>query len=308
MPCNPRDSAVQGQEVALQIQYYDSCGAKVAADEIPTVEILDLDGNILATSNEDEVDHLGSGLYQYIYRVPESGDAGLWYDRWTAKIDGATLNTDFSFKVVVPELGLSADTGPGKIKLADDVVFDFDENEIYGINILLKFLKARLRSVGKKPQRDDFGAFLYDGYGELITEDCDVFTNDVLVANLMQSLSEFNSTPFFTNYSFADPLIQTLFTQVIVEGAYVFALASHSLIEKGRDFTISDGGISYQPPSLGDFISSHYGTWLTTYRERVKFIKMSIRPGPMSFGTHTNLTGAAPAYLRLRHLRARRIV
>jgi hypothetical protein len=308
MPCNPRDSAVQGQEVALQIQYYDSCGAKVAADEIPTVEILDLDGNILVTSNEDEVDHLGSGLYQYIYRVPESGDAGLWYDRWTAKIDGATLNTDFSFKVVVPELGLSADTGPGKIKLADDVVFDFDENEIYGINILLKFLKARLRSVGKKPQRDDFGAFLYDGYGELITEDCDVFTNDVLVANLMQSLSEFNSTPFFTNYSFADPLIQTLFTQVIVEGAYVFALASHSLIEKGRDFTISDGGISYQPPSLGDFISSHYGTWLTTYRERVKFIKMSIRPGPMSFGTHTNLTGAAPAYLRLRHLRARRIV
>ncbi len=274
MPCNPRDSAVQGQEVALQIQYYDSCGAKVAADEIPTVEILDLDGNILATSNEDEVDHLGSGLYQYIYRVPESGDAGLWYDRWTAKIDGATLNTDFSFKVVVPELGLSADTGPGKIKLADDVVFDFDENEIYGINILLKFLKARLRSVGKKPQRDDFGAFLYDGYGELITEDCDVFTNDVLVANLMQSLSEFNSTPFFTNYSFADPLIQTLFTQVIVEGAYVFALASHSLIEKGRDFTISDGGISYQPPSLGDFISSHYGTWLTTYRERVKFIKI----------------------------------
>lgn len=307
MPCNPRDSAVQGQEVALQIQYYDSCGAKVAADETPTVMIKDLDGYVLATSTEDEVQHLGDGLYQYIYRVPSDGDAGLWYDVWTATIGGASISTDFNFTVVTPTIGLSATTGPGKIQIADDVVFDFSAEEIYGINILLKFLKARLRSIGKKPQRDEFGAFIYDGYGQLITEDCDVFTNDILVALLMQSLSEFNSTPFFTNYSFADSIIQTLFTQVIVEGAYVFALASQSLIEKGRDFTITDGGISYQPPQLGDFLSTHYGTWLTSYRERVKFIKLSIRPGPMSFGTHTNLTGAAPAWIRLRHLKSRRI-
>jgi hypothetical protein len=307
MPCNPRDSAVQGQEVTLQIQYYDSCGAKVAADDIPTVEIVDVDGYTLATGSGDDVKHLGDGLYEYIYRVPESGDAGLWYDKWTAVIDGATLSTDFHFTVVTPDIGLSATTGPGKIMLADDVVFDFSDEEIYGINILLKFLKARLRSVGKKPQRDEFGKFIYDGYGELITEDCDVFTNDVLVALLMQSLSEFNSTPFFTNYSFSDPLIQTLFTQVIVEGAYVFALSSQSLVEKGRDFTISDGGISYQPPQLGDFLSTHYSNWLTSYRERVKFIKMSLRPGPMSFGTHTNITGAAPAWVRLRHLKSRRI-
>jgi hypothetical protein len=307
MPCNPRESAVQGQEIALQIQFFDNCGVKVAADEIPVVEIYDLDGNLLETSNPDDVDHLGDGLYQYIYRVPESGDAGLWTDKWTATIGGATLNTDFEFTVVPPTIGLSADTGPGKIQLADDFIFDFSPEEIKGVNILLKFLKARLRSVGKKPQRDEFGAFLYDGYGQLVTEDCDVFTNDVLVALLMQSLSEFNSTPFFTAYSFADHLIQNLFAQTIVEGAYVFALASQSLIEKGRDFTISDGGINYQPPQLGDFLNTHYTNWLSSHRERIKFIKMSIRPGPMSFGTHTNLTGAAPAYLRLRHLRSRRI-
>lgn len=307
MPCNPRGSAVQGQEIALQIQFFDNCGVKVAADETPVVEIYDLDGNLLETSNPDDVDHLGDGLYQYIYRVPETGDAGLWTDKWTAVIGGATLNTDFEFTVVPPSIGLSADSGPGKIQIADDFVFDFSPEEIKGINILLKFLKARLRSVGKKPQRDEFGAFLYDGYGQLVTEDCDVFTNDVLVALLMQSLSEFNSTPFFTAYSFAEHLIQNLFAQTIVEGAYVFALASQSLIEKGRDFTISDGGVSYQPPQLGDFLNTHYSNWLTSHRERIKFIKMSIRPGPMSFGTHTNLTGAAPAYLRLRHLRSRRI-
>lgn len=315
MPCNPRNSAVQGQGVALQIQFYDSCGSKVMADEIPTVEIYDQDNNLLLTSNPDDVNHLGDGLYEYVYTVPSDGDTGTWRDRWVAKIGGADLDTDtlpedmsLSFTVVTPNFGLSIDSGPGKIKIADDVVFDFSPEEIEGINILLKFLKARLRSVGKRPQRDEFGAFLYDGYGELVTDDCDVFTNDILVTLLMQALSEFNSTPFFTGYSFADPLVKNLFAQVIVEGAYVFALASQSLLEKGRDFTISDGGISYQPPQLGDFLNTHYSNWLTSYRERLKFIKNNIRPGPMNFGTHTNLTGAAPAYLRLRHLRARRIV
>lgn len=315
MPCNPRESAVQGQGVALQIQFYDSCGSKVIADDTPTLEIYDQDGYLVLSPNLDDISHLGDGLYEYVYTVPTDGDTGVWRDRWVAKIGGAELDTDtlpenisLKFTVVTPNSGLSIDSGPGKIKVADDVVFDFSEEEIKGINILLKFLKARLRSVGKKPQRDEFGAFIYDGYGELVTEDCDVFTNDVLVTFLMQALSEFNSTPFFTGYSFADPLVQNLFSQVIVESAYVFSLASQSLLEKGRDFTISDGGINYQPPQLGDFLATHYGNWLTTNRERIKFIKNSIRPGPMNFGTHTNLTGAAPAYVRLRHLRSRRII
>lgn len=314
MPCNPRETAVQGQSVALQIQFYDSCGSKVVADETPVVKIYNQDGDLILTADPDDVDHLGDGLYQYIYTIPSDGDVGTWRDQWVASIGGAELDTDDlapavqpSFTVVTPSSSLTVDTGPGKIKIADDVVFDFSPEEILGINILLKHLKSRLRSAGLKPQRDEFGAFIYNSEGELITEECDVFTNDILVTFLMQALSEFNSTPFFTGYSFADPLVQNLFAQVIVEAAYVFALASQSLLEKGRDFTISDGGISYQPPALGDFLSTHYQNWLTSYRERIKFIKMSIRPGPMSFGTHTNVTGAAPAYVRLRHLRSRRL-
>jgi len=106
--------------------------------------------------------------------------------------------------------------------------------------------------------RDEFGAFIRDAYGEIVTEECNVFDNEVLVTFLCQALSEFNMIPFFTGYTFADPVIQTLFAQAIVEGAYIVALASQSLIEKGRDFTISDGGINYQPPQLGDFIQTHY--------------------------------------------------
>ena len=87
-----------------------------------------------------------------------------------------------------------------------------------------------------------------------------------------------------------------------------FATASQALVEKGRDFTISDGGLSYQPPALGDFLSTHYGTWLTSYRERLKFIKNSIRPGPTNFGTYSNLSSGSPAFNRLRHIRQRRIV
>ncbi len=308
MPCNPRDSAVQGQEVALQIQYYDNCGKKIAADETPTIQIIDVDGNIVLDSTDEDVENLGDGLYQYKYRVPENGDAGNWNDRWVAIIDQATLISDFDFTVVPPEVGLSVNTGPGKIQLADDIMFDFSDEEIKGINICLKFLKSRLRSTGQKPLRDQFGAFILDGYGEIVTEDCDVFANDILIAFLCQALSEFNSTPFFTAYTFADPTIQTLFYQVIVEGAYVFALASQSILEKGRDITLSDGGISYQPPQLGDYLQTHYSTWLTSYRERLKFIKNSIRPGPVSFGTYTNLTSASPAALRLKHLRGRRIL
>jgi len=308
MPCNPRDSAVQGQEVALQIQYFDVCGDKVMADDTPSVQISDLDGNIILASTNENVDHLGDGLYQYIYRVDPLGDAGLWTDDWNAVIDESPLSTSFIFTVISPSTGLSANTGPGKVSLADDVVFDFSPEEIVGVNILLKYLKSRLRSTGKKPVRDINGSYVLDDAGEIVTEACNVFEDEILICFLLQALHELNSTPFFTAYLFSDDLIKTTLSQLVVEGSFIFAIASQSLVEKGREFQISDGGVSYQPPQLADFLSSTYGTWLSSYREKLKFVKNSIRPGPRGYGTHTNLGGSSPAYTRLRHLRARRIV
>ena len=203
---------------------------------------------------------------------------------------------------------LTANTGPGQVTLGDDVTFDFSQEELATINILLRFLNSRLSSTGVKPVRDEFGAFVTDGYGEILTETCNVFDNEILVSFLCMALSEFNMIPFFTAYTFADEIIKTLFSSAIVEGAMIFALAAQSLIEKGRDFTISDGGINYQPPQLGDFLQSNYNNWLTSYRERLKFMKNSIRPGPRGYGTYTNLTSGAPAFTRLRHLRARRVI
>jgi hypothetical protein len=305
---NPRSLAVKGQEVTLQIRFFDASGDPINADRTPSISIRNIDGEEILAERTRGVSNTDVGLYEYIYRVPDDADEGAWMDDWSAIIDETIFNTTLFFSVVDPDSSLSANSGPGRIRIADDVIFDFSDAEIYGINILLKYLKARLRSTGLRPVKDEFGAFVRDAYGEFITEECNVFDDDTLVCFLCQALSEFNMIPFFTTYGFYDQIIQTLFSSAIVEGAYIFALASQALVEKGRDFTISDGGVNYQPPQLGDFIQSHYGTWLTSYRERLKFIKNSIRPGPRGYGTYSNMGSAAPAFTRLRHLRARRII
>lgn len=300
---NTRSKAIRGEDVVLSIQYYGTDGMESSADSAPSIEIRDEDGNIIVAETTDGVEESTTGLYEYTYSVDSDSDKGLWADTWTATIDGVELSTDLSF-LVTDEVSSEA----GTIRIGDDVTFDYSESEIEGINILLYYIKARLRSSGVKPIRDEFGAYQYDSYGNLQTEECNVFSDDILVCFLSQALSEFNMVPFFTAYTFGDDVIKTLFPHAIVEGAYVIALASQALVEKGRDFTISDGGLSYQPPQLGDFLQSHYGTWLSAYRERLKFIKNSIRPGPVGYGTYTNLTSTNPAFTRLRHLRGRRIV
>ena len=300
---NNRNKAIRGEEVVLSIQYFGTDGLAIDPDSTPEIKITDLDGNTIIASTSDDIEREDVGLYTYAHDIDSGADKGLWTDTWTGSVNGVQIINEFKF-LVVDEASATA----GTITLGDDVDFDFSDEELEGVNTLLKFLKCRVRSEGKKPVRDEFGAFVTDGYGELMMEDCPVFTDEILVCFLCQALSEFNMVPFFTSYLFSDTVIKTLFSSAVVEGAYVIALASQSLVEKGRDFTITDGGISYQPPQLGDFLQSHYGTWLTAYRERLKFIKNSLRPGPRGFGTYTNIASGAPAFTRLRHLRQRRII
>ena len=300
---NTRNKAIRGQDVTLSIQYYGIDGLPSNTDATPEVTIKDLQGTTVIGPTSLGVSRVDTGLYNYTYSVPKLADKGNWSDTWSASVSGINVLNVFQF-LIVDEASSTA----GTIRLGDDVAFDFNEAELEGINTLLKFLKARLRSDGKKPLRDQFGAIVYDAYGDIVTEECNVFSDDLLVCFLCQALSEFNMVPFFTGFLFSDQVIYKLFAAAIVEGAYVFAVASQALVEKGRDFTISDGGLSYQPPMLGDFLQSHYGTWLTAYRERLKFIKNSIRPGPRSFGTYSSLSSGSPALMRLRHLRERRII
>jgi len=300
---NDRNRAIRGEDVELSIQYYGTDGLPSDADETPEVRITNPDGDVIVASTSTGVTRVDLGLYIYTYSVSATTDKGLWTDTWVAQIGGSTLSNEFKFLVADEASAVS-----GAARLGDEVEFDFSEAEITGLNILLKYLKARVKSDGQKPSRDEYGAFIYDGYGELVMEECNVFTDEILVCFLCSALSEFNMVPFFTSYSFADEIIYKTFSHAIVEGATILALSSQALVEKGRDFTISDGGISYQPPALGDFLATNYNNFLSSYRERLKFIKNSIRPGPASYGTYTNLSSGAPAFTRLRHLRSRRII
>jgi len=298
---NTRAKAIRGEVVTLSIQYYGIDGLATNTDSTPEITLKDLQGTTVLGPTSLGVSRSDTGLYVYSYTVPSLADKGNWSDSWNASIGGISVQNVFQF-LVVDEASSTA----GTIRLGDDVAFDFNDAEILGINTLLKFLKARLRNNGKKPVRDQFGAIQYDSYGDIVTEECNVFSDDLLICFLCQALSEFNMVPFFTSFLFSDPVIYKLFAAAIVEGAYVFALASQALLEKGRDINLSEGGINYQPPMLGDFIQSHYSSWLTSYRERLKFMKNSIRPGPVTFGTF-NL-GSSPAVQRLRHIRGKRLL
>jgi len=300
-----RSKAIRGTTVILKIQYYGPNGSESDTDQMPYIKLTDSNGNEQLASTQTGVTREDTGLYSYSYSIQSGAAEGLWEDEWVSTINGTTITNNFSF-LVMDSSDLSEATGT--VRLGDDVNFDFSDEELAGVNILLKYLKCRLRSDGRKPKRDKFGAFVLDGYGSIIYEECNVFSDELLACFLCSALSEFNMIPFFTSYTFADQVIQTLFSAMIVEGAYVIALASQSLVEKGRDFTVSDGGISYQPPQLGDFLASQYNNFLSSYRERLKFVKNNIRPGPQGFGTFTNLASGAPAFVRLRHLRSRRII
>jgi len=300
---NNRNKAIRGEDVELSIQYFGPDGLAANADSTPELKITNPDGSTILSSTSTGVTKSDTGLYVYTYSVGSSADKGLWTDVWSTDVDGVALSNEFKF-LVTDEASAVA----GTATLGDDVDFDFSESELTGLNILLKILKARLRSDGEKPSRDEYGAFVTDGYGEMVMEECNVFSDELLACFLCSALSEFNMVPFFTSYTFADEIIYKTFAAAITEGAYIVGLASQALVEKGRDFTISDGGISYQPPTLGDFLQTHYQNFMTSYRERLKFIKNSIRPGPASFGTFTNLSSGAPAFVRLRHLRSRRII
>lgn len=299
-----RSKVFQGSTAELTVTFYGFDGAPVNADSTPTISIADPLSNVVISTTSVGIENPSEGVYKYFYDLSTTAERGLWKDTWSGTVDGSRTINEFTFLVVSESSAIPE----GNIRLGDEVSFDFSQEELVGLNILLKFLKARLRSSGRKPRRDLYGAFVYDAYGELITDECNVFSDEILATFLCQSLSEFNSTPFFTSYTFAEEIIYKFFANLIVEGAYVVALASQSLVEKGRDFTISDGGISYQPPQLGDFLSSHYQQWLSTYRDRLKFTKNSIRPNSATFGTFTSLTSANPQVSKLRHLRARRIL
>lgn len=136
------------------------------------------------------------------------------------------------------------------------------------LNNLVTLLKQRLQSSGK--------AKAHDTVGNVVYIDTDIFSKDSLEAFIELSLSDFNQVPYFTFFTLDDTKVINTFTEVLVEGAVLSALASKALIERGREFQIVDSGVTFDPPTVSELMNTQYSTLLQYHWEKLKTIKARI--------------------------------
>lgn len=285
-------------QVNLTIQFKDQLGNPVNTDSFPKISIIQPDGLVFLAPTSVGVTQIGVGRYSYIFTVPINGPLGVWDDDWVGYVGGFRIETMFEFIVNFTQTpGINTD---GYSHLGDDVGFNYSQTAIHNINKLIKVLKARLNSAGKAKSADSFGNVIY------VT--CDIFSIDMLVTFLAAALSDFNQVPFFTFFTFDESDFVDQFLEILVEGATLYALASKALIERGREFSITDNGINFVPPTVSELMMTQYNTLLTHYWDKLKMIKASLRPNPKGIGLFSMSSGFNPAVRRLRHLRERRIL
>ena len=291
---------IRGRTVDLYVRFVDSAGNPANTDETPQVEIFDSVG-----TRQRALSNIGvglakqeTGLYLLSYNIPETAPDGYWLHRWVAEIGNTEVENTFEFLVI--SSGDLAQSVPPTFDPGDPVPWDFTREEAHGINVLLKILKYRLKNDGTRKVR------VGDTY---VDEFCAIFTDAELICFLVNSLSSFNQYPHFTTFTFADPQIYStsFFMDIITQGAVLLALAAQALIEKGREFSITDNGVTYQPPAVSDMLNTQYTAQLADYKEKLKQIKTSMKPAPRGLGTF-RVTSINPNFLRLRHLRERQII
>lgn len=286
--------------IALRATFYQN-GVPADLASFPQISIIQPSGQVYFSYTGSGVYRVSAGVYGYDLVTGVNAPYGVWTDLWrgTRSADGYTDLKEYNFVVDYTQLpgGPYAD---GYLHLGDDVGFDYSQNEINNINKLLKQLRNRLRSARLHKGVDSNGNPTYS--------QCDIFTTATLVGFLAQALSEINSIPHFTFFTFNDDWFIDTFFSVLIQGASVWALASVALSERGREFTITDNGINLNIPSMSELLNTQYSTELSNFTEKVKYIKASMKPVGLGLGSLTITTSRNPAIARLRHLRERRII
>jgi len=140
---------------------------------------------------------------------------------------------------------------------------------------------------------------------------CYAFSAAELSAFLDAALSEFNGTPTFTNFTWKSIDLRR-FRFIIVEGAVLLALGAQVLIEAGREFTITENGINFNPAQVSAALQNQFTARFTQYKNDLLFIKDHFRASPAAVLNYQSLLVndgilGNPAIARLRHLRQRRI-
>lgn len=285
-------------QVNLTVKFKDQSGNPIDTDSFPTISIVQPSGLVSIAPTSAGVAHISTGLYSFTYTIPINGPYGVFNDIWVGYINGFRIETTFSF--VVTHTQVPAINSDGYVHLGDDPGFNYSQCALMNINKLIKSLKARLNSSGK--------AKSVDAYGNTKYVDCDIFSIDMLTTFLATALWDFNQVPYFTWFTFDEDSFVDQFGEILVEGATLYALASKALIERGREFQLTDNGINFNPPTVSELMSTQYSTLLSHYWEKLKYIKNSLRPAPRGLGTLSMNSAINPAFSRLRHLRSRRLI
>jgi len=285
-------------QVNLVVQFKDNSDSPIDTDSFPKISIIQPSGLVLLAPTSVGIARVGTGKYSYIFTVPINGPYGEFQDVWTGYINGFRVEASLDFAVLHTQvLAINLD---GYIHLGDDLGFNYSQAATKNINKLIKSLKARLNSSGK--------AKSVDSYGNVIYVDCDIFSVDMLTTFLSTALWDFNQVPYFTFFQFDDDNFVEQFGEILVEGATLYSLASKALIERGREFQLTDNGLNFNPPTVSELMNTQYGSLLSHYWEKLKYIKNSLRPAPRGLGVFSMNSAINPAFARLRHLRARRLI
>lgn len=294
-----RSETIQHTDIVrLRALFKGPDGLPIDLDSFPQVAIVQPSGNVAIGPTSAGVARISTGLYEYDYTVGINDSIGVWMDVWSGSINGFTIQQPLQF--VVEDTNLPAVNSDGYIHLGDDPGFNYSQIAIMNINKILKALRARLNSSGKAKGKDKFGNVIYF--------DCDIFSVDVLVTFIADVLTEFNMIPHFTEFTLDDVEFVKMFQAILVQGAAIRALASKALIERGREFTISDNGINFTPPTVSDMLSTQHAAELANFTDKLKQIKANMKPSPCGLGTLTITVARNPLISQLRHRRARQII
>ena len=285
-------------QVNLTVQFKDAMGNPINTDSIPTISIVQPSGLVAIAPTSAGVQQIGTGNYVFTYTIPINGPYGVFNDIWVGYINGFRVETTFSF--VVTHTQIPSINTDGYVHLGDDPGFHYSQCAIINIDKLMKSLRARLNSSGKAKSSD--------AYGNTVYVDCDIFSVDTLTTFIATALWDFNQVPYFTWFTFDEDSFVDQFGEILVEGATLYALASIALIERGREFQLTDNGLNFNPPTVSELLQTQYSTLLAHYWEKLKYIKNSLRPGPRGLGVFSMNSAINPAFARLRHLRARRLI
>jgi len=294
---NRSETIMSGDTVQLKAEFTDIAGTLMDLDSFPTITIAQPSGNVVIGPTSIGVYHISTGIYGFDYVVGINDSLGVWKDFWSGVLSGSPVSDSNSF--IIYNTQLPAINTDGYVSLGDDPGFYYSQIAIQNINILLKTLRARLDSQGKSTFKD--------ANGNDVLVDCDIYTVDSLVSFLVWSLERFNEVPHFTLFTFEDTEMMQQFHSIIVQGAVLMALSSKALLERGREFNLSDNGVQFTPPTVSELMSTEWSGELANHLQILEMIKKNLKPSPMGLGTLTISTSRHPAIARLRHLRERQL-